>query len=154
MRWSAHSSAEALRQSSMIVIATLMLAGCGGVRAATAAQTACAKEALVISNEKSGPGGRTWTAQCQDRTYACSAPKSGKNSGNASCAEQLPSDGAGVATDTGGGCTYDAQCKGDRICQDGQCVAPSSGSADAAAAKPAAADGQGATQDGVKPATD
>jgi hypothetical protein len=135
---------------------SLVLFGCASLESASSGQIGCAEEDIFISNDESGFGTRTWVATCHGKRFFCSAV--GGESTQVSCKEameeqktrqhgdggemvrrpQAPPPAAPAQT----GCQYDTQCKGDRICDDGECVTPRSskraGSADAEA--PAAAD--------------
>lgn len=82
----------------------------------------------------------TWTASCRGNTYYCSAVSTGKDSEQISCRQAVvkssaatapsaaasgaTSGGAAAPAEAAGGCQYDTQCKGERICKAGQCVDP------------------------------
>ncbi len=70
------------------------------------------------------------------RMGACTAVQTGKDQSQVNCKEdtanadaRVPAPSVGQAS-TPTGCQYDTQCKGDRVCEHGQCV-------DASAQKPA-----------------
>lgn len=131
-----------------------LLSGCTTLADVSAGEVGCAPAEIVISNENATFGGRTWSAECNGQLYHCSSHGGGEGSAaQISCAP----DGGGAPTTTtppGGanapavtGCQYDTQCKGDRICRDGDCVDP------APAATPGTSGGPETTPTPDTPAT-
>ena len=65
-------------KTKLICLASLMLltaanASCaGGLQQITAGRVGCSPDDIVISNDDIGFGSRSWTAQCQGKTYVCS----------------------------------------------------------------------------------
>lgn len=111
------------------LLLALSLGGCTTLADVSAGEVGCAPSEIVISNENTTFGGRTWSAECNGQLYHCSSHGGGEGStAQISCA---PAGGGGTpaaaTTPPGGanapaGCQYDTQCKGDRICKDGECV--------------------------------
>lgn len=99
------------------------LSGCASLGSMTSGQIGCPEDQIKISDDKSGWTTRTWTAECQDKKYYCSAHGGGEGStAQVACNPAQESE-----TNTGGGdagCSYDTQCKGERICVSGACVDP------------------------------
>jgi hypothetical protein len=105
----------------------------------SAGEIGCPREEIIIYDDHLRWGGGSWTAECQGRTYFCSAV-----AGDTSCTQQaqggeiVARTDAHVATQTAGaaptpaaaattanikdGCAYDTQCKGDRLCVAGACT--------------------------------
>lgn len=75
--------------SSVAVAATVALfAGCSSLQAITSGQVGCAERDITITEEDTGWAARTWTAECNGKTYFCSAITGGQNSGGqVSCKE-------------------------------------------------------------------
>jgi hypothetical protein len=104
-----------------------------GNRALTAAHTGCEESSIQISDKRTDYTANAWLwkASCHGKLYNCSS-----SNGVTKCTEQQPpvgasaNDGAtGIAATpsaSSAGCTYDTQCKGDRICESGVCVSPKS----------------------------
>jgi hypothetical protein len=97
--------------------------GCASLPRVTSGQIGCPEGEIVISDHQPGWNTETWTAKCRNQTFYCSSV--GGESRQVSCKE----DTAGAPPDTtavtpAGGCEFDTQCKGDRICQQGTCVDP------------------------------
>lgn len=116
--------------------AMLVISGCAAqLRAVSSGQIGCSDSEIEISEDNFGFGTRTWTSTCSGRTYYCSSHGGGENStAQVSCREsQQPRNDdpppAMPAPAPGQGCQYDAQCKGDRICQSGRCMEPGQGQA-------------------------
>ncbi len=114
----------------LLALLALLGGGCTTLAEVSAGQTGCAPEEIVVTDENSSWGARTWTATCNGTPYQCSAHGGGENSTpQVSCAPKRGATTPGgsqaapaePATD---GCQYDTQCKGDRICEAGQCVSP------------------------------
>lgn len=128
----------------------LFLSGCATLQDVSSGQTGCTPEEIAISNDKVGWATRTWTATCRGQAYMCSAHQGGNNStAQVSCtprqeavAAKSVAPAAAPAPSTAG-CTYDTQCKGDRICVKSECVDPTPASGTpqpaATASEPAAA---------------
>jgi hypothetical protein len=105
---------------------------CASLKAASSGQIGCAEEDIVISNDEMGWGSRTWIAECHQKRFFCSAVQTGENQSQVNCKEQssktaaeaapAPAKPAASSPPPAGGCQYDTQCKGDRICVGGQCV--------------------------------
>ena len=114
----------------MLVSIAVVAMGCGGLRAASSGQIGCAEKDIVITDDKVGWSSRTWTAQCHGKRFFCSSVSTGKAQSQVDCKEETapskPPATAAAASSArpSGGCEYDTQCKGDRICRDGQCVEP------------------------------
>jgi len=85
----------------------------------SAGQVGCPPDQIAISDKREGAITMTWKAKCGGKSYFCTfgEPTSCTPEGGAA----TPSPAAPVA----GGCQYDTQCKSDRICEEGRCVAPS-----------------------------
>jgi hypothetical protein len=114
-----------------ILLASLVasISGCTTLADVSAGEVGCAPSDIVISDEDTSFGGRTWTAECAGRRFHCSSFGGGEGATTqVSCA---PAAGAPTTTVPGGanapaalGCQYDNQCKGDRLCKKGECVDP------------------------------
>lgn len=95
--------------------------GCmSGLRGPTSGQIGCPRQEVEISDKHMGLTSSTWTAACRGKTFYCSSHSSGDSGSQVSCKE---AGGESQVAQTSG-CQYDSQCKGDRICVDGACVAP------------------------------
>jgi hypothetical protein len=108
-----------------VLAALCSLAGCATLEQTTSGQIGCPQDEIVILEDKQGWATRSWTAECRGKRYYCSAV--GGESVDVSCNEDTASAGGGeaaAAPSVGVGCSYDTQCKGDRICVQGQCVSP------------------------------
>jgi hypothetical protein len=85
---------------------------------------------ITIINDSPGLNSRSWTALCNGKVYFCSGVPAGQSGMNVSCKERADHEarasGPAPAPAQGeqGGCQFDTQCKGDRVCQAGQCVEP------------------------------
>lgn len=125
--------------TALVATVVSTLPACGGLRAASSGQIGCATRDIVISNDKVGWSTRTWMAECNGKRFFCSAVSTGKDSSQVNCKEETPAADSAppsqpVAGDSNapaaGGCQYDTQCKGDRVCVNGACVAPAPPKAD------------------------
>lgn len=124
--------------SVLLVALAMAPAGCVSLKSASSGQIGCPQKDIVISNDSSGWGSRTWTAECHGKKFFCSAVASGNNTEQVNCKEAVadekgPSPAAAAAAPAvstpaaapvQSGCQYDAQCKGDRVCVKGECVDP------------------------------
>jgi hypothetical protein len=116
--------------ASILLLLLVPALGCASLQNVTSGQIGCPAEEIQIVSDEAGWGTRTWTAQCHGKTYYCSAHGGGQYSTpQVSCKEQsdkagAPAPAAPAAPPAGGGCQFDAQCKGDRICKQGACVDP------------------------------
>src|SRR5688500_14583045 len=131
----------------------LACAGCVSIKSASSGQIGCAEKDITISDDTSGWGSRTWTAECHGKKFFCSAVATGNNTEQVSCRAAVEGEKTTAQNDQGAtapvaakappeadGCNFDTQCKGERICVKGECVEPAAaGSAPAPAAAPAAA---------------
>jgi hypothetical protein len=133
-----------IRSSIVAALAAMTLAACAGqIQRASSGQIGCPSEEITISDKSRGWSSVTWTASCRGNTYYCSAVSTGKDGEQISCKQEVAKSSAptaqsapaSAATSGGsaapaeaaastGGCQYDAQCKGERICKAGQCVDP------------------------------
>jgi hypothetical protein len=113
------------------------LAGCGSLESVSSGQIGCAEEDITITNDEGGIGTRTWVATCHRRKFFCSA-LAGNETSNVSCKEAVRDERrsefsggemirrrqAPPVEPAVSGCQYDTQCKGDRVCDDGECIRP------------------------------
>jgi len=102
-----------------------------GTPALTAAHTGCDSRTIKISDRTNDYRSQAWMwrASCNGKQYNCSRMKE-----VTTCTEvQVATASTTVANAPGSatapepscsGCSYDTQCKGDRICENGACVAP------------------------------
>ena len=121
----------AVRRVALALLAVLAPA-CAAVttaqyRDASVGPLGCPEDEVTISEHRNviwvGQG-MTWRASCRGKTFICSMAGA-----VATCSEEM---GSAPATATpGGGCEYDTQCKGERVCVNRTCVDPT-------AAQPAA----------------
>lgn len=105
-------------------VSLFALAGCASLPRVTSGQIGCPESEIQVSDQQTGWNTTTWTATCRNKKFYCSSV--GGESTQVSCKEDTaaaPPD-ATPATPTGG-CEFDTQCKGERICQQGTCVDPS-----------------------------
>ena len=96
-------------------------------------QVGCPPDEITITEKRDGAFNLVWKAQCRGNTYFCTFgdPTScTKEAGTADA--QTPTPPAAEAPVAGGGCQYDTQCKGERICDAGRCVDPTTTRTDAA----------------------
>jgi hypothetical protein len=106
---------------SWMILLFAPLAGCATqdfLRNASSGMIGCPAEQIRIVNDETGLGNATWIAECNGRTYYCSGA-----GGHVACTEPANKPGA-APTPPPGGCQYDTQCKGDRVCKSGSCVDP------------------------------
>jgi hypothetical protein len=101
------------------------------VQGVTSGQIGCPEEDITITNDEPGFNERTWTAECNGRTYYCSAVGGGHGGGTVSCKESTDSAAKAAPPAAAAGCQFDTQCKGNRICRAGACVDPQASTADA-----------------------
>jgi hypothetical protein len=88
-------------------------------------QVGCPPDEITISDKRDGAFNLVWKAQCRGRTYFCTFgdPTSCKEeAGSSGAPTEPPPEGAPADAPAAGGCQYDTQCKGDRICEQGRCV--------------------------------
>ncbi len=122
------------------MIGAVAASGCGNLRAISAGQIGCPENQIKISQEKDSWGTSTWTAECRGRRFFCSAVSTGKDSSQINCKEESGSGSASTKSRKSapsGGCHYDTQCKGDRICVHGECTSPPEKKTQAPAPEPA-----------------
>lgn len=120
-----------LRAIAIVVLATAV-PGCTTLADVSAGQVGCPPAAITVSDENRTMGGTTWTAECNGQQYFCSAHGGGEGATTqVSCAPagggtNVPGGAGAAATPdpASGGCQYDTQCKGDRVCTSGACVDP------------------------------
>lgn len=102
----------------------VMMTGCATLQQVSSGQTGCSPDEIAISNDQRGFSTRTWTAECKGQIYQCSALSGGSHSTpQVNCTPRLNTATARQAP-AQDGCSYDTQCKGDRICVQGACVDP------------------------------
>lgn len=121
---------SAMRWATMMGVIAVMLSGCmATLLSATAGQVGCYPGEISVTNQQYEPTGSMWTAECRGRRYLCTStvnttvwgPQTYGSGAQVSCALDYQGPTPGLAP---GGCAYDTQCKGDRICQRGVCVEP------------------------------
>ena len=106
-------------------------AGAGALQSASSGQIGCATNDIKILDDTIGWASRTWVAECHGKRFFCAAVSTGKDQGQVNCKEEAAAARAPAPpfsepkSSTTDGCHYDTQCKGDRVCQEGQCVGPS-----------------------------
>jgi len=148
---------DALRK---LIGVSLLLTACGGLPAVTSGHVGCAESDITISDERVGWSISTWTAKCHQKTFYCSRITSSGDSSQTSCKEATPDvsnvtqaatppsaapqapqapQADAVNSVEAGGCKYDTQCKGDRVCERGVCVTPGATPTAAPAPTPAPA---------------
>ncbi|MGO9835272.1 MAG: hypothetical protein ACLP1X_13750 [Polyangiaceae bacterium] len=88
----------------------------------TSAQIGCPADEVVIAKEDTVWSTRTWTARCRGKTYSCSEHSEGQSNARVACKENGDETLATPPTT----CQFDTNCRGDRQCRDGKCVAPAS----------------------------
>jgi hypothetical protein len=115
-----------MSRTLLLVAIAVAMTGCATLQHVSSGQTGCSPEEIAISNDQGGWGTRTWTAECRGQVYQCSAHGGGSHStAQVSC---TPKPNAATAREAPAeaGCSYDTQCKGDRVCVKGACVDPES----------------------------
>lgn len=126
----------------------LAAASCAAVttaqyRGASAGPIGCPEEEIEVSDHRNvvwAGQSATWRATCRGRTFICSLAGA-----VATCKEEMSADGSAPAS---GGCAYDTQCKGDRICVERVCVDPTATSTSSVRAAPLHAPGGARTLSG------
>ncbi|MBV1857884.1 MAG: hypothetical protein KUG77_05685 [Nannocystaceae bacterium] len=115
----------------LLVMAASLSVGCTTLADVSSGQIGCSPEEITVAEDGNKWAARTWTAECTGVTYQCSAHGGGEGAtAQVACTPQ-----AGAATPGGSnaaapepatpaGCGFDTQCKGERICEAGTCVAP------------------------------
>lgn len=97
--------------------------GCGAsLEHVTASETGCASSHITITDDHQGWNTRSWTAECNGDLYYCMGMQ-----GHVSCKQATGDEVEGNApkpTVKPGGCDFDNQCKGERICRERKCVDP------------------------------
>lgn len=121
-----------MRRLASLLVASLLPA-CGAIttgqyRGLSVGPLGCPEDEITVSEHKNvvwAGQSMTWRASCRGRIFLCSMAGT-----TATCSPELapsatppPPSKAPV-----GGCEYDTQCKGDRICVDRTCVDPPSAS--------------------------
>lgn len=141
------------RKCLLAIAFALGCTGCVSIKSASSGQIGCAEKDITITDDTSGWGSRTWTAECHGKKFFCSAVATGNNTEQVSCRAAVEGDKpaaqdaqsatppvAAKASAEAAGCNFDTQCKGERICVKGECVEPApAGSAPATAPPPAPA---------------
>ena len=103
---------------------TPTLASCGaGLKRESSGAVGCPADQITISDEDRGYNDMSWKATCRGRTYYCSG---GLDQSTTCTPETSGGSAPAPAAAAPTGCAYDAQCKGDRVCVEGACVAPPS----------------------------
>jgi len=106
-----------MRLLFLSIVAPLVFSGCVSLRSLSSGEIGCPESGITITDDSGAFGNhRTWSATCENRSFYCSAAGS-----RWSCREKVTPPGASEAT---GGCQYDTQCKGARICRAGVCADP------------------------------
>lgn len=111
----------------ILAVALASIAGCAGLEQQSSGHVGCPPSEITISDAQSSLAGRTWTAQCRSQTYYCSTHGGGDGSAPVVACSPATGDAPGgaaavPAVEDGGGCSFDTQCKGDRVCEQGACV--------------------------------
>lgn len=111
------------------IVMTITVSGCASLASVTSGHIGCPEHEISIFNQRQHWNSRSWSARCRGRVYHCIGMGGGKYSApHISCKREpgsTPSLSASVSRGpTRAGCQYDNQCKGDRICMEGRCVAP------------------------------
>jgi hypothetical protein len=115
----------------LMAVAAVLMSSCATLQHVSAGQTGCSPEEVAISEDQMGWNTRTWTAECKGQFFQCSAHGGGAYSTpQVSCKPEVvaakPGQETAPAAAAAAGCSYDTQCKGDRVCVKGACVDPSS----------------------------
>lgn len=117
------------------VVCTLSATACAAEFVnVTSGEIGCPREEITVSDRHTGWNSGSWTAECRGRIYYCSGtagsidcqPATEEGIGHEQQALEQTSGGSPGATPETSGCLYDTQCKGDRVCTQGSCVAPAS----------------------------
>ncbi len=89
-------------------------------------QVGCPPEEIVISDKKDGAFNLVWKAQCRGQTYFCTFgdPTACKLAAGTETPAPAAAETPAAVAPAAGGCQYDTQCKGERICEAGRCVEP------------------------------
>ncbi len=103
----------------MLVLALGGVVGCANLTSVTSGQIGCPPEEIQILEEDSGWNTKTWVAECRGKRFHCTEVSAG-NSAQFDCTEEAAE--TGIAPEPG--CEFDTQCKGDRICEQGNCISP------------------------------
>lgn len=130
-----------------IVALPLAIVACGPrLLGPTSVRVGCYESEVQISEEKGTWDKRTWVAVCRGKTWDCSGtePPGGGQLTEVGCKMRDGAAGvasgaatpAGPAAPAGGGCLYDNQCKGERVCTKGVCTEPPAKPQPAAPAPP------------------
>lgn len=119
--------AVSLSGRGFLIAGLMQLASCSGLEQLSSGHVGCAPDEITVSQHNTSLVGRTWTAQCRGQEYFCST-NGGGDGANAVVACTVaagPPGGAGAvpAPPQAIGCSYDTQCKGERICEEGVCTA-------------------------------
>lgn len=112
----------------------LCLPGCG-LAYLTSREVDCSPSEIQISNEQRNwfGGRRSWTAVCRGVTYRCTSrttTSTGSTSTSATAtavaciAQPVAVSPVSAPFRAPTGCSYDTQCKGNRVCHRGECVNP------------------------------
>ena len=117
-----------MRALGLLLGLATLASGCTTTAEVSSGYVGCPADEIVVSNEKSSWSARTWTATCRGRTFHCVSRGGGEDHPSEIACNALQDTtvpgGANAAPPTNGGCSYDTQCKGDRVCEAGQCVSP------------------------------
>ena len=124
----------------LIAILGVCASSCVSLKSISSGQVGCPDSEITILEKKPQWLAYTWVAECRGHRYFCSGQNSNNNVlSDVSCKEEIESTPQGsvssestgekisptspsVTTPSGAGCTYDTQCKDDRICVDGRCT--------------------------------
>lgn len=122
--------------AGLLAVGVCSTVGCASLQSASSGQIGCAEKDIVIKDDQMGWNTRTWTAECHGKRFYCSAVQTGKEQSQISCKEEpaaaavasapqpQPTVPAAPTPPPAEGCKFDTQCKGDRVCQKGECVDP------------------------------
>lgn len=108
---------------SFAVCLLALLSGCASLAPLSAGQIGCADRDIVITESVSHLGSRTWVATCKGRRYRCTSSET-RYDRDVSCREEGGNSLSVEPTVAAPGCSYDTQCKGERLCKKGTCVDP------------------------------
>mgnify|MGYP001143672087 CR=1 FL=1 len=109
---------------TLVCVLAIAGAGCVNLQTITAGHIGCPESEIQIFNDSATYGTRSWSARCRGRVYHCVGITASEGAPHISCKQEPGSGNAHAAAPARGGCQYDAQCKGDRICESGRCVYP------------------------------